>query len=257
MEPIAIAATKRTITGKHVSKLRKAGSLPAVLYGHEVETQTIEINERDFSKVLKSAGESTIVNLVVAGKTQPVLIHDVQHHYLTEVPIHVDFFAVNMTEKLKVKVPLHFVGESMAVKSLGGTLVKNLAEVEVECLPADLPHAIEVDISAIVTFEIVIRLSDLKVSGKVEVLGNPQELVVSVVPPRSEEEMKALDEVVTEDVTAVEGVIKPEADTEAAPVGEETKEPKKEEKSAKGPAASGGKEKEDKSAKGGSASGGK
>ena len=243
MEPIAIAATKRTITGKHVSKLRKAGSLPAVLYGHEVETQTIEINERDFSKVLKSAGESTIVNLVVAGKTQPVLIHDVQHHYLTEVPIHVDFFAVNMTEKLKVKVPLHFVGESMAVKSLGGTLVKNLAEVEVECLPADLPHAIEVDISAIATFEIVIRLSDLKVSGKVEVLGNPQELVVSVVPPRSEEEMKALDEVVTEDVTAVEGVIKPEEGV-VAEVGEEVKEPKKEEKPAKGGSASGGKEKE-------------
>src|SRR3989344_4701434 len=243
MEPIAITATKRTITGKHVSKLRKAGSLPAVLYGHEVETQTIEINERDFAKVLKTAGESTIVNLVVDGKTQPVLIHDVQNHYLTEAPIHVDFFAVNMTEKLKVKVPLHFVGESMAVKSLGGTLVKNLAEVEVECLPADLPHAIEVDISAIVTFEIVIRLSDLKVSGKVEVLGNPQELVVSVVPPRSEEEMKALDEVVTEDVTAVEGVIKPEEGV-VAEVGEEVKEPKKEEKPAKGGSASGGKEKE-------------
>ena len=238
MEPIAITATKRTITGKHVSKLRKAGSLPAVLYGHEVETQTIEINERDFAKVLKTAGESTIVNLVVDGKTQPVLIHDVQNHYLTEAPIHVDFFAVNMTEKLKVKVPLHFVGESMAVKSLGGTLVKNLAEVEVECLPADLPHAIEVDISAISNFEIVVRLSDLKVADKVEILGNPQELVVSVVPPRSEEEMKALDEVVTEDVTAVEGVIKPE-ETAVAEVGEEAK---KEEKSREAGSASGGKE---------------
>ncbi len=225
MAQIAITATKRTVTGKRVNKLRIAGNLPAVLYGHKVETQAIEINERDFSKALKTAGESTIVNLVVDGKSQPVLIHDVQHHYLTEAPIHVDFFAVNMTEKLKVKVPLHFIGESMAVKSLGGTLVKNLAEVEVECLPADLPHAIEVDITAITNFEEVIRLSDLKVADKVEILGNPQELVVSVVAPRSEEEMKALDEAVTEDVTAVEGVVKPEETVVA-----EGEEPKKEEK---------------------------
>lgn len=247
MAQIAITATKRTVTGKRVSKLRKAGNLPAVLYGHNVENQQIEINDRDFSKALKTAGESTIVNLVVDGKPQPVLIHDVQHHYLTEAPIHVDFFAVNMTEKLKVNVPLHFIGESMAVKSMGGTLVKNLSEVEVECLPADLPHAIEVDITGITNFEEVIRLSDLKVVGKVEVLGNPQELVVSVVPPRSEAEMSALDEAIKEDVTAVEGVVKPEETIEAS--GDDAKSRTagsasggKEEKPAKGESVSGGKE---------------
>ena len=224
MEQIAIAATKRAVSGKHVSKLRTSGKLPAVLYGHNVENQQIEINERDFAKAFKSAGESTIVNLVVDGKTQPVLIQEVQHHYLHGQPIHVDFYAVNMSEKLKVKIPLHFNGESVAVKAMGGTLVKNLAEIEVECLPADLPHSIEVDISSLNTFEDAIRISDLKVSDKVAILGNPEEVVVLVAPPRSEEEMASLNAEVKEDVTAVEGVVKPEPVAE----GEEVKKDKEE-----------------------------
>src|SRR5882672_4069706 len=125
MESISIAATKREVTGKHVKKLRTAGKLPAVLYGHNVETQSIELAEKDFAKAFKTAGESTLINLVVDGKIQPVLIHDVQHHYLNDQAIHVDFYAVNMDEKLKVRVPIHLTGEAGAVKNLGGTLVKN------------------------------------------------------------------------------------------------------------------------------------
>ncbi|HTL39692.1 MAG TPA: 50S ribosomal protein L25 [Methylomirabilota bacterium] len=221
---IAITATKREALGKRVKGLRQAGKLPGVLYGHNVSNQALEINEKDFTKAFKNAGESTIVNLVVDGKTQPVLIHEVQNHYLTGQPIHVDFYAVNMTEKIKVKVPLHFIGESAAVKALGGTLVKNLAEVEVECLPGDLPHSFEVDISALNTFEDAIRVSDIKISDKVAIVGSPDEVAVTVAPPRSEEEMKALEEApVAEDVTKVEGVIKPEAKTEN---GEEDQEKK-------------------------------
>lgn len=227
MSDISIQATKRAVTGKQVKTLRNAGKLPAVLYGFNVETQHIEVNEKDFTKAFKSAGESTIVNLSVDGKTHPVLIHEVQNHYLTDQPIHIDFYAVNMTEKIKVKVPLHFEGEAGAVKALGGTLVKNLNEVEVECLPGDLPQAIEVDISSLNTFEDAIRIADLKVDGKVAILGNPEEVVVTVAAPRTEEEMAALNEEVKEDVTAVEGVVKPEA----AP--EEAAEPGKEEKKEK------------------------
>jgi large subunit ribosomal protein L25 len=161
---IAIIATKRTIKGKATSKLRKAGQLPAVLYGHKVETQDLELSEREFAKIFKQAGESTLVNLTVDGQSRPVLIHDVQNHYLTDKPIHVDFYAVNMDEKLKAHVPVHFLGEAPAVKSLGGVLVKNLSEIEVECLPADLPHAIEVDISILDNFEKAVYVRDLKVS---------------------------------------------------------------------------------------------
>ncbi len=210
MEQIAIQATKRAVSGKQVKALRHAGKLPAVLYGHNVETQQIELSEKDFGKVFKQAGESTLVNLVVDGKGQQVLIHDVQNHYLNGQPIHVDFYAINMAEKIKVKVPLHFLHDAPAVKALGGTLVKNLSEVEVECLPGDLPHNFEIDISNLNTFEDAIRISDIKVSEKVIILSKPDEVIVTVARPRTEEEMKALEETVTEDVTKVEGVVKPE-----------------------------------------------
>jgi large subunit ribosomal protein L25 len=216
MDQIAIVASKREVSGKRVKKIRAAGKLPAVLYGHNVKTTQIEVSEKDFSKAFKKAGESTIVNLVVDGATTPVLIHEVQDHYLYGQPIHVDFYAINMAEKVKVKIPLHFLGEAPAVKALGGTLVKNLSEVEVECLPADLPHDIEIDISVLNTFEDAVRISDLKVGSKVTITVLPEEVIALVTPPRTEEEMKALNEEVTEDVNKVEGVLKPEVTAEVA-----------------------------------------
>jgi large subunit ribosomal protein L25 len=210
MAEITINATKRSISGKSVKQLRKAGKIPAVVYGHNVKAENIELSENEFVKAFKKAGESTIVNLSLEGKTHPVLIHDVHNHYLRDNPIHVDFYAVNMSEKLKATVAIHFVGESAAVKALGGTLAKNLSEVEVECLPADLPSHFEVDIAGLKTFDDIIRVSDLKVSDKVEILANPEEVIVVVNPPRTDDELKGLDEKPVEvDVTAVEGVVKP------------------------------------------------
>jgi large subunit ribosomal protein L25 len=230
MESIAITATKREVSGKKVKSLRIAGKLPAVLYGHNVETQQIEISEKDFAQAFKSAGESTLIDLAVDGKSQPVLIHEVQHHYLHGKPIHVDFYAVNMTEKIKVKVPVHFNGEAGAVKALGGTLVKNLSEIEVECLPGDIPQAFEVDISSLETFEDAIRVSSLKVEKNVTVMTPADEVIVTVAAPRTEEEMNALNAEIKEDVTAVEGVVKPEP--VVAATDEDKKDDKKKEKKA-------------------------
>ncbi len=232
MEKIAITGTKREVLGKRVKSLRTAGKLPAVLYGHNVENKQIEISERDFAKAFKSAGESTLINLVVDGKTQQVLIHEVQHHYLHGRPIHVDFYAVNMTEKLKVHVPVHFVGESQAVKALGGTLVKNLSEVEVECLPGDIPPSYEIDISLLNTFEDAIRVSSLPHDDKVVILTPADEVMVTVAAPRSEEEINALNAEIKEDVAAVEGVVKPEetATATTAPTDDQKKEKKEEKK---------------------------
>jgi large subunit ribosomal protein L25 len=235
MENIAITATKRTVLGKRVKNLRTAGKLPAVLYGHDTDTQEIEVSEKDFSKAFKAAGESTLINLVLDGNTKPVLIYDVQNHYLNDQPIHVDFYAVNMTEKLKVRVPIHFTGESQAVKAMGGTLLKNLSEIEVECLPADIPHSFEVDISLLNTFEDAIRVQDLQAGDKVTILAQSDEVIVNVAPPRTEEELKELSEKpVVEDVTKVEGVIKPEETVEAAAGDEKKSGAEKAEKSAKG-----------------------
>jgi large subunit ribosomal protein L25 len=225
MSQITITATKREITGRPVKKLRQDGKIPAVLYGHNVDNLNIELSLGEFRKAFKQAGESTIVDLSVDGKVTPVLIHDVHNHYLTEDPIHVDFFAVNMNEKLTAGVQLHFVGESMAVKNLGGTLVKNLSEVEVECLPINLPPFLEVDISVLKSFEDDIRVSDLKVGSGVEILTNADEVVATVDEPRTEDELKGLDEKpVDADVNAVEGVAKPE-DATAASEGEAKAEP--------------------------------
>lgn len=228
MESIAITGTKRAINGKRVKSLRTAGKLPAVLYGHNVENQQIEVSEKDFQKAFKSAGESTLVNLVVDGKTQPVLIHDVQHHYLNDQPIHVDFYAVNMSEKLKVKIPIHLVGDAPAVKALGGTLVKNMAEVEVECLPGDIPQSFEIDISVLNTFEDAIRVSSINAGGKVTIVSPADEVIVTVAAPRTEEEMKALNAEIKEDVTAVEGVVKPEPPADGA--ADDKKDDKKKDK---------------------------
>jgi large subunit ribosomal protein L25 len=224
MADITINAIKRDVVGKAVKKLRYAGKIPAVLYGHNVKAENIELSENEFIKAFRKAGESTVINLLVDGKSTPVLIHDVHNHYLTERPIHVDFYAVNMDEKLKATVQIHFIGESQAVKALGGILAKNLSEIEVESLPTDLPPYIEIDISALNTFDDAIRVSDVKISDKVKILAAPEEVIVTVNPPRSEEDLKSLNEKPeVADVSAVEGVVKP---TDVATEGEEVKEDK-------------------------------
>lgn len=230
MAQITLNATKRTLLGKGVKRLRNAGQIPAVIYGHNVKAEGLELNEREFAKALRQVGESTILNLSVEGKNYPVLIHDVQNHYLKDTPIHVDFYAVNMDEKLTATVQIHFIGESPAVKTLGAILAKNMSEVEVECLPADLPPHFEVDISGLAAFDDAIRVSDIKVSDKVKILASPEGVLVAVTEPRSEEELKALDEKPVEaDVTAVEGVVKP-TDTPGGDAAEGDKKAEKKEK---------------------------
>lgn len=182
--------------------------MPAVLYGHNKETVPVSLNLKEFVKIFKSAGESTIVNLNIEknGKLEqiPALIYDVDLDPVTDQPRHADFYLVNMDEKITAKIPLVFVGESEAVKAFSGIFIKNIYEVEVEALPRDLPHEISVDISAIKTFADHIFIKDLPIATSVKVLGhNSDDVVASVKPPRSEEEMKSLEGEVKVDVDAV------------------------------------------------------
>ena len=228
MDKIELKAAVRDIK-ENLNKLRKGGRLPAVLYGHKVKNASLSLDAREFDKVLKKAGESTIVDLVVdGGKTHPVLIHEVQYHYLTSRPIHADFYEVSMTEKLKAKVVLEFIGEAPAVKTLGGVLVKVLNEVEVECLPADLPHNIEVKLDSLKTLTDSIHVKDLKVSSKVQILAPADEMVAKVQPPRDVEAELAVP--VVEDISKVEGAaedkpaLEGEVKAEAKPEKAEKKE---------------------------------
>jgi len=176
---------------KKAKNFIKEGDIPAILYGKDIENISLSVNQKEFEKILKEAGESTIINLIIEkdGKkeTHPVLIYDIQEHYLTHKPIHIDFYQVKKGQKIKAHIPIEFIGEAPAVKILGGILVKNLDEIEVEGLPQDLPHIISVDISKLDTLESKISLKDLNISKKVKIFTSPETIVVSIVLPQEEE----------------------------------------------------------------------
>lgn len=222
---IKINATVRTEHGKQVQKLRKAGKLPAILYGHKIKSIPLTVDQKDFQAVFSKSGETTLIELAVdSGKPQTVLVHDAQHGILDGGLLHVDFYAVDMTEKIKTKVPLVFTGEPKAVKDLGGVLLKSISEVEVESLPGDLPASIEIDVSGLSTFEDFITIADIKINAdKVKIIAKPDDVIAKVMPPRSDEELKALEEKPVEEVSAVEGVVKETPAAEAA----ETETPEK------------------------------
>lgn len=185
-----ITAQKRDIYGKKVRNLRKQGFLPAVVYGGGKNAQSITVKESEFLKLWKSAGESTVVKLDIGKEKKNVLIHDVDIDPLKDNPIHIDFYAVDMTKKIHVDVALEFIGESDAVKA-GGILVKVLHALKVEALPNDLPHSISIDISRIKIAGDSITVKDVKIPKEVRVLDNPEETAVMVEAPRAEEEVKA------------------------------------------------------------------
>lgn len=207
MSGLQLSATIRDKFGKQANSLRKKGIVPAVLYGHGKNTVSLSVDFKEFSRAFKEAGESTIINLNIEKdgevKTQPVLIHEVDFDPVSDAARHIDFYVVKMDEATIVTVPLVFIGESPAVKTLGGILMKNLHEVKISALPKDLPHEISVDISVIKIFADHIYLKDLKLSHGVKILDNLEEVVALVKPPRTEEELKALEGEVKVDVEAV------------------------------------------------------
>ncbi len=199
---LKIKAEKRDIFGKKLRESRKEGKLPAVFYpskgragGSKKESTSIFIDQSEFGRAWKKAGESTVLDLEVDNKVIPVLIYKVDLNPLTSEPIHVDFYAVDMTKKVSTTVPFSFVGEAPAVK-LGGTLVEVMREIEVEAMPADLPHEIEVDVSVLENFESKITIGDLKIPEGVSVSAEKED-VIAFVEEAKEEEEEVLEEAVS------------------------------------------------------------
>jgi large subunit ribosomal protein L25 len=212
MEKIELVAEKRTVTGKKNKQLRATGKVPAVVYGHAVDSEQLELDSKTIERVYRAAGGNKIVALKIdGGKARNVLIHDVQHGSARGEIMHVDFYVVRMDELLKAEVPVHFIGESNAVFQDEGTLVKGLEMVQVECLPGDLPDMLEADISVLDDFDKTITLADLVVPKGVTIVEEDlTTLIAKVEPPRSDEEMAEL-------VETVEGGV-PESAQEEAPV---------------------------------------
>ncbi|MFA5413118.1 MAG: 50S ribosomal protein L25 [Patescibacteria group bacterium] len=233
---LSLNVKKREVTGKGVKNLRKQNLIPAVIYGKDVPSQNLAVEYLPFNKLYKEAGESTLIDLKI-DETAPVkvLIQEVQADPLTGKLAHVDFRQIKMTEKIKVDALLKFINESPAVKELGGTFVHSMEKIEIECLPQDLVHEIEIDLSVLKTFEDRIHIKDLKVPSGVKILSDMNATIAAVEAPLTEEELKAeLETPIVEKVEEV-GVVekeKKEGEEEAAaPEAQgEKKTEKKEEK---------------------------
>lgn len=207
MTTLTLHAATRNERGKQNKPLRKSGTLPGVLYGHDIPSRALTVAQGEFLRTFRKAGESTLVDLTVDDAVPvKVIIQDVQHHPITNSITHVDFHQVTMTEKLHTEITLTFHGESVAVKELGGILVKNMDHLKVEVLPGDLVPEIPLDISSLKTFDDVIHVHDIAVPKGVTVLDSADEVVALVTPPRSEAELAELEEAAVDEKAAVESV---------------------------------------------------
>ena len=192
MEKVVLNATKSDVVGKQVKALRRAGKLPAVIYGRHTEPVNINLDAHSASLALAKLTSSSLVTISVDGTEYPTLVREKQRDYIKNRLLHVDFLAVSMTELLRTNVNVHFIGVSPAVKDYNAVLVKNLEQLEVECLPTDLPEAIEVDISALKRPGEGIRVRDVQVSDKVRILNDPDTMVAVATFAKVEEEGAAV-----------------------------------------------------------------
>jgi len=196
MDIIAIEASERTLRGKRVKAMRRAGLLPAIMYGVGMKPQMLELPAHETELILHKVSGSTLVDLKVGNKTHKVLVREVQREVISRKPIHVDFLEVAMDVIIRAVVPVELIGEAPAVRELGGVLLAGLSEIEVEALPANLPDRITVDISSLVTFDDSITVGGLDIGEGVTVLTDPDEVIANVAYQAIEEEVEVVEEVI-------------------------------------------------------------
>lgn len=195
MKHPVLNAAPRTVLGKQVKKLRREGNLPANVYGKGLASTAIQLPLKDFKAVFAEVGETGLIDLMVDGTKHPVLVKNLQLNYRTHDPLHVDFYEVNLKEKVKAMVPLEFIGEPKAVTENVGTLIQPASEVEVEALPESLPEKIEVNIENLAEIDDQITVAEITAPEGVAILTDPgqvvakiAEIVVEEVPePEAEE----------------------------------------------------------------------
>jgi len=192
MEKVVLKAERRDVVGKQVKAMRRAGKLPAVIYGRHTEPINVVLDAHSASLLLGKVTSSSLVTIDLDGKEYPTLVREKQRDYIKNRLLHVDFLAVSLTESLRASVSLNFVGLSTAVKDFNAVLVTNLQSLEVECLPTDLPERIDVDITALERPGDGIRVRDVKVSDKIRLLDDPDTMVVVATFAKVEEEAAAV-----------------------------------------------------------------
>jgi large subunit ribosomal protein L25 len=212
--PTVLTATSRTVTGKAVAHLRNAGKVPAVVFGHGLESISVTLDAHEFDLLRRTIHSNSIISLEIDGKDKRrVMVHGIHIDPRTRHLLHVDLFALKSGEEVTVEVPLHTTGEAYAATKLGGTLLHTVDRVRVRALPEALPEAFEVSVEPLIDFDAAIHLRDVAMPPGVTLLADPDEVVAKVIPQRAVEEPVAV-EVAPE---AVE--VAPEA-VEAKPASE-------------------------------------
>ena len=171
-----------------LNELRKDDKIPAVFYGKGVDSTPITLSYSKFKSVWKQTGTSALITLIGVGEDKEVLIHDIDIDPVTSHVIHIDFYVTERGKLMEATVPLEFIGESPAVKSLGGILVKVMRELKIEVLPKDLPQSIEVDISSLEELDSQIAIKDLKLPEGVKLFDDEEEVVASISQATEEPE---------------------------------------------------------------------
>lgn len=196
MTAIPLKAEERNLLGKKVKQLRRNGVIPAHVYGNKVETEHVSVDLREFMKVFKEAGETGLVDLKIgAEKVRPVLIRNIQVDPLRGEPVHIDFYQVNLKEKVTVPVPIVLIGEEPeAVHSGEAIVIQPMSEVQVEALPAELPEKIEVDIVSLKQIDDAITVAQLVVPEGVTILAEPEAVVVKLDTAVSAEAQQLMEE---------------------------------------------------------------
>lgn len=228
MERIELSAKPREVLGKKVRFLRRQGITPANLYGNNVKSTALQIDTVELKNAIAKAGKSSLVSLKIDGARRPrmIIFRDIQRNPLTGAFLHVDLYQVKMEEKIRLEVPLAFVNEAPAIKNQGGILVQNMNSVEVECLPANMPHRIEVDLSVLQEIDQAVHVKDISVEDGVTILTDPEQSIVQIARSRVEveiaEEAAAAEE--EEAVVEEEAEVREEKVEEAPEAAEESPE---------------------------------
>ena len=226
-----LVAEERKVLGKKVKKLRREGFLPANVYGKHLNSTAVQVKYTDFDRVFKETGETGLIDLKVGSDAKPVLVKNLQMNYKTHTPLHVDFYQVNLKEKVKAMVPLVLTGEAKAVAEKAGILLQTLNEVEIEALPDKLPENIEVSVEHLAAVDEQITVGDLKAPEGVAILTEEGQTVAKIaeltVPePEPEPEAEAAE---GEEGAAAEGEEGAAEGGEEKAEGEAPTEEKKEE----------------------------
>jgi len=188
MEEIVLEAKNRSVIGKQVRALRRTGILPATLYGKYINPVAISLNYRDVSRIMPFITSSQLLTIDLEGEKFYTLVREKQIHPVRKTIQHVDLLAVSMTEKLRANVIIELHGESPAVNLYSAVLVSGQESLEVECLPADLPDRIIVDVGSINKVGDALYVRDIQLRGSITVLSDPDELVVIATYAEVEEE---------------------------------------------------------------------